>query len=55
MNPNPARPISVGTRDGAGNIQGVEMPWPLISAQKGAKKYKPMKDIKRCVSTGAGE
>ena len=39
-----------------GDCQGVEAPWPLVSAQKDAKnKYKSLEDTKRKGSTRAGE
>ena len=52
----PARPISADTRSGTGDCQGVEAPWPLVSAKKDSNNnYKPPKDIKIWVSTRAGE
>ena len=51
-----ARPISADTRAVTGDCQGVEAPWPLVSAQKDAKNnYKPPEYIKIWGSTRAGE
>ena len=46
----------MGIRDGVGDLQGVEAPIHLVSAQKDARnEYKPLEFTKRRGSTRAGE
>ena len=51
----PSRPSSKGNRDGAGNLQGVEMPKPLVNVQKGAQKTTTTRRYQDTVRHEAGD